>query len=467
MLEPNIVDVSQLIDERRINAFNIKLVLFSFLLVLLDGYDITAAAFAAPYLVKEWGITSMAALGPVFSASLVGVLIGSPLFGYVGDRFGRKIAIVGSCLMFGVFTLACTKAGGVTDLIYLRLLAGIGIGGLLPNITALNGEFAPRRIRATMIIVMFTGITFGGALPGLVSATLVPQYGWQVLFLIGGAAPIAIAILAIFLLPESLKFLVLNNRRREAIVGVVRALDPALSIGPETRFVIQGEPAFSGFTPKLLFAGRLAYFTPLLWVMFICCQMTFYFTNSWLPTVLATAQVPASHAALATSIFQIGGTVGGLALARPLDKHGFTPVAMLFALSLPIVGSLGFLTGIEPVLMTAVFFAGFCLLGLQLGLNAASALIYPTAFRANGSGWAFAVGRIGSVSGPVLGGILIAMKLPLYEIFLLLLIPLGVGTAASVVMARLFGTGFQDDVPGAPRATTLAIPAHDAIGGKV
>jgi AAHS family 4-hydroxybenzoate transporter-like MFS transporter len=466
MLEQQMVDVSRLIDERRINAFNIKLVLFSFLLVLLDGYDITAAAFAAPFLVKEWGITNMAALGPVFSASLLGVLFGSPLFGYVGDRFGRKVAIVGSCLTFGVFTLACIKAGALTDLLYLRFLAGIGIGGLLPNITALNAEFAPRRIRATMIIVMFTGITFGGALPGLISATLVPQYGWQVLFLIGGVVPIAIAVLAIFLLPESLKFLVLRNRRREAIVRVVRSLDPTLGIGPETRFVMQDEPASARFTPKLLFAGRLAYLTPLLWVMFICCQMAFYFTNSWLPTVLATAKVPTSHAALATSIFQFGGTVGGLALARPLDKYGFTPVAMLFALSLPIVGSLGFLTGIEPLLMTAVFFAGFCLLGLQLGLNAASALIYPTAFRTTGSGWAFAVGRVGSVSGPVLGGILIAMNLPLYKIFLLVLVPLAVGTAASIVIARLFGTGFQDDVPGAPRTTTPAIPAPGAIGGK-
>ncbi|WP_194273907.1 MFS transporter [Variovorax paradoxus] len=444
MAEAPTIDVSRLIDDRRINRFNVKLLVISFLFVLLDGYELTAAAFAAPYLVREWEITSLAALGPVFSASLVGVAFGAPLFGYVGDRFGRKVAIIGSCLLFGAFTLACIKASSSTELLYLRFLAGIGIGGLLPNITALNGEFAPRRIRATLIIIMFTGLTFGGALPGLISATLVPTYGWQVLFLIGGVAPIAFAILAIFLLPESLKFLVLNKRSRKSIVDIVRALSPTLAIGLNTRFVVQGESGYSGFRPKLLFTGRLAYLTPLLWVMFICCQMAFYFTNSWLPTVLATAQVTASHAAIATSIFQIGGTIGGLALARPLDKHGFKPVAVLFALSLPIVGSLGFLTGKEPLLMAGVFFAGFCLLGLQLGLNAASALIYPTAFRANGSGWAFAIGRVGAVSGPILGGVLLAMNLPLHHVFLLLLIPLGVGTAASVVITRLSGSGFQD-----------------------
>lgn len=466
MSQSQTVDVSSLIDERRINGFNIKLLVLSFFIIMFDGYDLTAAAFAAPFLVKEWGITNMAALGPVFSASLVGVLFGAPAFGYLGDRYGRKTAVIASCVTFGAFTLACSTAGSVTELLWMRFLAGVGIGGLLPNIIALNGEFAPRRVRATMIIVMFTGITFGGALPGLVSATLVPIYGWPVLFLIGGVGPIAIAVLAIFLLPESLKFLVLNNRQREKVVRTVRALAPSLRIGAETRFVVEGEKAFEGFTPKLLFAGRLAYLTPLLWVMFICCQMAFYFTNSWLPTVLASAQIATSQGAIATSLFQIGGTVGALALARPLDKHGFTPLAILFALSLPIVGSLGFLTGNVSLLMTAVFFAGFCLLGLQLGMNAASALIYPTAYRANGSGWAFAVGRVGSVAGPVVGGILIGMKLPLSTIFLLLLIPLAVGTVASIAIARLFGTSFENDGTNAPQATSSVAPAGGKLGAK-
>lgn len=143
-------------------------------------------------------------------------------------------------------------------------------------------------------------------------------------------------------------------------------------------------------------------------------------------------------------MFQIGDTVGALVFARPLDKHGFTPLAIVFVLALPIVGSLGFLTGNVPLMMFAVFFAGFCLLGLQLALNAASALLYPTAYRANGAGWAFAVGRVGSVAGPVLGGILIAMKLALSIIFLLL-IPIAIGTIASIATARLFRASFGSD----------------------
>src|SRR5215210_4223235 len=179
------LDVARLIDERPVTGFNIFLVVFSFLIVLSDGYDITAIAFAAPELLKEWQITNRAALGPVFSASLVGILVGSPLLGYIGDRYGRKTATVISCVIFGIFTLAAVWATSLNQLLWLRALAGLGLGGLMPNMIALNGEYAPRRVRATLIILMFCGVTLGGALPGAVSSWLVPIYGWKIIFIIG------------------------------------------------------------------------------------------------------------------------------------------------------------------------------------------------------------------------------------------------------------------------------------------
>jgi AAHS family 4-hydroxybenzoate transporter-like MFS transporter len=175
--------------------------------------------------------------------------------------------------------------------------------------------------------------------------------------------------------------------------------------------------------------------------------MAFYFSNSWMPTVLGSASVSATSAQIATSLFQLGGTIGGLLLSLPLNKQGLMPVALLFAASLPIVGSIGFATGSVPLLMLIVFLAGFCLLGLQFGLNATSAILYPTAIRSNGSGWAFGIGRFGSICGPVIGGYLIAMHLPLQQIFLLLLIPLGVGTIASIVMARIYHAHLQSEGP--------------------
>src|SRR6478609_2315270 len=152
-----------------------------------------AIAFAAPHLVRAWGI-SPGALGPVFSASLVGILFGSALFGWVGDRFGRKAALVGSNLLFGVFTLAAAYATNLDQMFWLRLFAGLGIGGVIPNVVALNAESAPRHLRATLAIIAVGCVPIGGAIPGFVAATLVPQHGWQILFLIGGVAPLVIGL---------------------------------------------------------------------------------------------------------------------------------------------------------------------------------------------------------------------------------------------------------------------------------
>ena len=150
-----------------------------------------------------------------------------------------------------------------------------------------------------------------------------------------------------------------------------------------------------------------------------------------------------SHAVLSTSIFQIGGTLGGLSLSRPIDKSGLMPVCVLFVISVLVAPFVGYATEPEWFLMSVIFLAGFTLLGLQFGLNATSAMIYPTSIRSNGSGWAFAVGRFGSVSGPIIAGILIGMKLPIEHLFLFLLLPLTIGTIASLVLARLYFVRFQ------------------------
>lgn len=437
MATSEILDVSRLIDERKLTAFNLRLLILCFLAVLFDGFDIGAIAFAGPYLIKEWGITSMAALGPVIAASLAGIVVGAPLFGYVGDRFGRKAAIIGALLAFGLFTLGAARAAGLRDLLYLRLLAGLGLGGLMPNVNALTAEFSPKRIRATMIIIMFSGITFGAAVPGFVSAWLVPNYGWPILFYLGGVAPILLAIVFAMVLPESLKFLVLKTQKRDEILARLRALAPGRDFSDDVRIVVGNEAVNFGFKPSMLFAGNLRWVTPLLWLLFVCDLLSFNFIYGWAPIVLSQAQVARETAALATSLFQIGGTVGGLVLARPIDKFGVTPVSLAFLAAMPIVGAIGFLAWSGPLLLGILSLAGFCLVGILFALNALSALVYPTAIRSNGSGWALGIGRFGSAAGPILGGYLIDLGLRPTQLFMTLLIPLGVGTLASILLARL------------------------------
>src|SRR6476620_3194503 len=186
-----VVPVSRLLDERGLSSFQIKLIVWSFFIVLIDGYDIAAIAFAAPSLAKEWALKP-GSLGPVFSASLIGILFGSGLFGWVGDRYGRRAALVWSNLLFGVFTYAAAYATNLDQMFWLRLLAGLGIGGVIPNVVAINAESAPRHLRAT----------------------LAPTHGWPSLLQIGGSVPVVIGIAALFGLPESIKYMALHESQR-------------------------------------------------------------------------------------------------------------------------------------------------------------------------------------------------------------------------------------------------------------
>src|SRR5580700_3925972 len=190
------VQVSHFLDQHGLGAFQIKLIVWSVLLAMIDGYDIGAIAFAAPSLIKEWHVAPKD-LGVVLSASNFGVLFGSQIFGWIGDRYGRKTALILANFLFGVLTFAAAYSTNLTELSWLRFLAGLGIGGVIPNVVAINAESAPRHLRATLAIIATGMVPLGGALAGFVGAGLVPQYGWQILFYIGGIVPVVLALAAI------------------------------------------------------------------------------------------------------------------------------------------------------------------------------------------------------------------------------------------------------------------------------
>ena len=319
----------------------------SFLVIMVDGYDITVAGFAVPQLAQAWDIANPGAFGPALGASLIGMLFGAPLLGHVGDRFGRKTAILISYVIFGVFTLATAWVGSLGQLALLRLLAGVGIGGLLPNVIALNAEFAPRRLQATAVIVSFAGITIGGSLPGPIAIYLMPHYGWPILFYLGGLVPLLLAGLIAAMLPESVRFLALKNRQAEA-AAMVQRMDPGTVLPQGVRFTVQlGEKLpFSN-----LFEGKLAIMTPLLWALFVVNLMAYFFLVLWMPTLLQAAHVPPGQAALATTLLQVGGCLGSWAIAVPLDRRGMLPIVALFVISVPVIGAIGYVAAAAgPVL---------------------------------------------------------------------------------------------------------------------
>jgi AAHS family 4-hydroxybenzoate transporter-like MFS transporter len=334
--------------------------------------------------------------------------------------------------------LAAVLTSSLIELIAVRALAGVALGGMLPIVVTLNNEFAPARVRATLVVLIFTGVTFGGGLPGFVAAKLMGEYGWRSLFWIGGIAPIVIASILAITLPESIKFLALRPRRRNELVALLKGLRSDLVIDPDTEFVISGEENRSRFSMPALLEGRLAVLTPLFWISNFVAVMSLYFMNQWMPTVLWASGIPVAQAAIATTLFQFGGTLAGLISMRFLDKYGFIPVPILFACSIPIAACIG-IPNLSPYFLLALLFgAGFCILGLQFGNIATEANIYPTYIRAWGVGSNFAIGRIGGALGPLLGGFAFGAKLPAQQIFLIATLPLIVGLIATLAIMPLY-----------------------------
>src|SRR5215468_3120410 len=431
-----VVPVSRLLDERGLSSFQIKLIIWSFFIVLIDGYDIAAIAFAAPSLVKEWGLKP-GALGPVFSASLIGILFGSALFGWIGDRYGRKAALVWSNLLFGVFTLGAAYSTNLDQMFWLRLLAGLGIGAVIPNVVAINAESAPRNRRATLAIIATGMVPIGGALAGFASAALVPTHGWQVLFYIGGVAPVVFALAAIFGMPESIKFMTLHESHRVKMVALLKDIRPGFQVPPNPRFVIEDERQSPSSNPIYLFGSGLAAITPLTWMMFACNLMGYFFLMSWTPTLVGAAKVGPQIAALAGAALQVGGSVGALMLCWWLQRARFLAIAILFVIAVPVVGSIGY-AGLSsiPALIVATFCAGLIVLGIQSGINVVGAMIYPTSLRANGSGWQLGIGRLGAILGPFLGALFVG--LPVERLYIWSALPFAAGAVVTFLVHALY-----------------------------
>jgi AAHS family 4-hydroxybenzoate transporter-like MFS transporter len=431
-----VMDVTQVVDDQKIGALVWTIVFLTFLVQLADGYDLAAISYAAPAMVRAWHFKP-SELGPLFSASLVGMLFGAPLLGYAGDRFGRRQAIIWGTVIYALASLGTLVAQNYSEMLLLRFVCGVGLGGVMPNTIALNAEFGPKRLRSTLIILMFMGVTVGGALPALVSSGLETRFGWEAYFAIGGLAPLMIAAALYFYLPESIKFLVLHKRGRAETLRLARALRPDLTIPAETEFRIPSSHDEGGVLPVQLFKHGLHWITPLVWLLFVASLMANFFLNNWMPTLFRLRGLSIDQTSVTQASYYIGGVIGGLVISRLLDRWGIMALVALFVLGCPVVAAIGLPMQSHWSLTLTVFMAGFSLLGIQLGLNAVSGSIYPTAIRSKGAGWMHGIGRFGAISAPLIGGWLISAGFSQQALFFMPSIPLAIGAVAAVVLAGL------------------------------
>lgn len=446
----DVIDVRAAIDGQRGGFYPTFVVVACSAAMMVEGYDAQVVGYAAPAIIRAWHI-DRSLFSPVFAAALSGYLIGATLLSGLSDRFGRKRVIAFGNIFFGALTLVSALASTIPILVALRLVAGLGLGCSIPAAIALGVEYAPEHRRAFRVSLLFVGYTIGAGFGGLLTAALMAYWGWQSAFLFGGVLSITLGLTLLAVLPESPRFLALRGGRDGEIAAILHRFRPDLPISPRTRFAVAEEKAEPGLPVKHLFTHGRGLITVLLWAAFIFSLAGHHFLTSWLPTVLDASGIPLTHAVVAGSLIQVGGAAGSLVVGRLVDRFGMMAIAGAFVLSVPIVATIGLSGMPEPLLMSVVAIAGLCLLGGQVGLNGVAGTIYPTFMRASGAGWALGVGRIGSILGPVVGGLLIGAQISTPALFLYVAVPGALSAAAvlmlhAVVRARRGGDGRQAEL---------------------
>lgn len=429
---PPAVDARRWIDDRPLGRFQVSIAVLCGAIVFLDGFDALIMGYVAPALSAQFHLAN-GALVPVLTFGLVGMAIGALIFGPIADRIGRRPVLLICPIIFGIGSLLVARSDSVNEILVFRLITGLGMGGAMPNAIALTAEYMPRRRRAFAVTTMFCGFSLGSAAVGWVAAAVIPPFGWPAVFVIGGILPCLITAVAYGLLPESIRFLL---RRRPGDPSARRSLARIAPDVPPGPLTIEEERR-GGFPVAALFAGGRHWLTLLLWLMFFANLLDLYFVNSWMPKIMHDVGMPQGRAIVITTLFQVGGSVGALVIGRLFDRNlSFRVLALGYLIAAVCVFLIGESSSTVWLIAT-VFASGFGVVGAQNGANAMAAEVYPTEARSTGVGWALGIGRIGSILGPVVGGMLVGAT---PRLFMYAAVPLMLAATAALV-ASVVGVG--------------------------
>ena len=401
-----VIDITETIDRRPLGTMQVTILILCAFAALLDGMDLQSIGLAAPSMIRALHVEPRA-FGAVFSTALLGLMLGAFLLGPMADRVGRKSVLIGSVVTFGIFTVCTAQAGDFRTLLIFRFLTGLGLGGAMPSFISLGSEFVPRPRRAIMVALLWAGFPLGGVIGGLLASRIIPAFGWQSVFYVGGLAPLVLAVLLIVFLPESIGFLVASGGNQQRIARLYERLT-GTSAPAEARFAIGEERAGNVSVRHLFDHGRGAG-TLLLWANYFLIFLMLVTNSAWSPTLLRGAGIDIAHSGLAMAAFNGGSVIGTSAAGWLIHRYGATgTLALLFVASALSLGCVGFAAPSFAWITTLETLTGLFLGAGSSGLIALAAVFYPLTIRSTGVGWATAVGRFGSFAGPLLMGMLVA-----------------------------------------------------------
>ncbi|HXJ02451.1 MAG TPA: MFS transporter [Micropepsaceae bacterium] len=435
MAQPKIIDIAEVVETQEKGIFPAAIFLMCCLVMLVDGFNQQSLNYAAPAIIKDWGI-NRALMTPVFDINIFGWMLGSIGFSMLADRIGRRNSILLAVFIFGIFTTAMPLATNLVQLSLIRFISALGIGGGMPMAISLLADYAQTKNRGLMVTLLYLGYTGGSSGGGFLAAALTPHYGWKSVFLVGGLVSLGIGVVLLVALPESVRYLVLRHGSKERILSYARKLKPSANFAADTEFTIQ-ETARKGVPVKHLFTEGRTAMTVFLWFALGFSFVTHFFLSAWLATLLSEYSnlMTIPTAQMTSALFQAGAGFA-FGVGYMLDKRGISAITWILLLGAIPVAALGLLGSGTAMMMALALVAGILVLGGGIGLNAVSSMVYPTFIRSTGTGSAFAAARIGALLGPAIAGYLIYVETPLPLIFLAGALPMLAAAATSFMLER-------------------------------
>lgn len=459
MSDAPVINVIDLIDRGPLGSLQIRVLALCGLAALLDGLDLQSIGLAAPAMIGALHVAPRA-FAAVFSAALLGLMLGAFVLGPLGDRIGRKPILIVSVLTFGMFTLGTAFVTDMQTLLTMRFLTGLGLGGAMPSFLSLAAEALPRSRRTVLISVVWAGFPLGGVLGGLLASRIIPAFGWPSVFLVGGVLPLLLALVLLAALPESLSFLVASNAAPERIAALLARLT-GTTPPAAARFVLAGHAARNASVTRLFSEGR-GLGTLLLWATYFLIFLMLVTNSAWSPTLLHMAGIEVQRSGLAMASFNLGSVVGTSLVGLLIRRFGpYLTLTLLFLASAVSMGAVGYAAPSVALITTLETLVGVFLGAGSSGLIALAPIYYPVSIRATGVGWATTLGRFGSFCGPLAIGSLVAWTWGIGAIYA----ALGAPALLAAILIAAFGLAAHA-APGtmahlAAHETNLVAPETD------
>ena len=451
----NQIDVHSLAGQARFNGLHRLVLFWCVLMLIVDGYDLAIVGAALPSIMKGMHIDATSA-GIMAASALFGVMLGAIFLGTLADRFGRPMMICVCVALFSLFTAAAGLTNDPVSFSVTRFIAGLGIGGVLPIVTAQMAEFSPNALRTRLVTLVFAGYSVGGILVALTAKELIGSYGWQSVFFAAGL-PVLLIPFIIKTMPHSMTFLVKNGRHKE-LRALVKRLVPDYSLSDDEQFSGPSSDKNRDVSVRRLFQDGRGFSTTMMWVAFMTGLFMVYALSSWLTKLMAMAGYSLGSALNFVIVFNVGAIAGAILGGWLGDRVNIKRVLIAFYVVGAVALSLMGYTKSTASLFVVVFVVGASTLGTQLLAYAYAGGFYPHAIRSTGVGFASGVGRIGAIVAPVLIGWLVSLRLPLEQNFM----AIGVAGLIGAMAVTLIDHARADSY----RGRSAAIPAVQHSAGR-